>query len=90
MTDAPCFLVTLEANETPSATRSTILAFALGADEAAARAAAAAELEHFGWAEIEILRAAEVTDPSAVPEDLRGALATAYKWGCGLIIYEAP
>ena len=88
--DLPCFLVTLEADETPSGPRLKVLAFALGDDEAGATAAAVADLEEQGWTGIAALRAGEVTDPAAMPPDFRSAYETALRWGCGLIIYDEP
>ena len=84
----PCFLVTLEADETPSGPRLTVLAFATGADEEAATAAAVADLQGQGFSGIAALRTGEVADPAALPADFRSAYQTALTWGCGLIIYD--
>ncbi|MBL8769822.1 MAG: hypothetical protein JNK30_00445 [Phenylobacterium sp.] len=82
------FVVTLEAVEAGAPAPLTILAFAAGNDEEAARAVAVADLENQGWREIAVLRTAEVIDLPALPEDFRAAYETALKWGCALIIYD--
>lgn len=84
------FVVTLEAVETGGQAPLTVLAFVRADDETAAGAAATAELAGLGWGDIRILRAGEVTNPDALPEDFRGAMANALTWGCGLIIYDEP
>jgi len=82
------FVVTLTGREAPAAPKLTVLAFAKGADEAAACARAAGALDALAWSEIEALRCGEVVRPEAVPEDFAAAVATASEHGCALIIYD--
>ncbi|ODT89195.1 hypothetical protein [Phenylobacterium sp. SCN 70-31] len=84
------FLVTLEAVEAPGDVPLTVLAFARAGDEAAAQAAAVAELEGFGWRDIRPLRVGELIDRDALPDDFRDAVANADRFGCGLIVYDEP
>ena len=56
----------------------------------AAGKVAVAELQGFGWSDIRIERAGEVTNADALPDDFRDAMANALTWGCGLIIYDEP
>ena len=77
-------------NAEPDGKRYTILAFAHGADEAAATRVAFAGLEARGWDEAQALRCGEVTNEAAVPADLQSALARARRDGCALIVYEEP
>jgi len=81
------FVATLEDR---SARRLAVLAFARAGDEAEAQARAAAELSGFGWLDVRALRASEVTDAGALPEDFRAAYETALAYGCALIIYDEP
>jgi hypothetical protein len=96
MTAAPSvFVLTVEAvagpgNSEPDGRRYPILVFARGEDAAAAEAVARAGLANRGWDEPAVLRSGEITDPGAVPEDLRGAMARALESGCALIVYDAP
>jgi hypothetical protein len=90
MTDPTVFVVTLEAVEADGQPALTVLAFARAEEEAAAGRIAVAELERLGWRQIQVLRAGEVTDPGALPEDFCGAWTNALTWGCGLIIYDDP
>lgn len=84
------FLVTLQAVETPGSAPLTVLAFARADEEDAAKAVATTELEAFGWTDIEPLRTGELVDFEALPDDFRGAVANAERYGCGLIIYDEP
>lgn len=84
----PVFLVTLEGVETPGEAALTVLAFARAETDDAARAATAAELRRLGWTGVEALRTGELVDWSALPDDFRGAVAAALRFGCGLIIYD--
>ncbi|MEW5683779.1 MAG: hypothetical protein AB1942_02555 [Pseudomonadota bacterium] len=90
MADPTVFVVTLKAVEAAGQPSLTVLAFARADDEDAAGKVATAELEGLGWSGIEIERAGEVTNPDALPDDFRDAMATALTWGCGLIIYDEP
>ena len=90
MTDPTVFVLTLEAVEADGQPALTVLAFARAEEEEAAGRIAVAELERLGWRQIQVLRAGEVTDPGALPEDFRGAWTNALTWGCGLIIYDDP
>lgn len=67
-----------------------ILAFAAGDDEADAVRVAREDLASRGYLDIVVERAGEITDPAGIPEDLRSAYRTAQRWGCALIIYDAP
>lgn len=82
------FLVTLQAVEAPASAPLTVLAFSRAADEDAAKVVAAAELESFGWRDIQVLRTGVLVDFDALPDDFRGAVANAERFGCGLIIYD--
>ena len=84
------FVVTLEGREEEGGPALTVLAFVCADEEAEAEAAAMRELEGFGWREVSALRSGEVTDETALPEDFRGAMETARRYGCGLIIYDEP
>ena len=75
-------------NSDPDGKRYDILVFARGDTEEAARAAGSAALDDRGWDEPEILRAGEIVDAGAVPEDLKGAVERAVQNGCALIVYE--
>lgn len=75
-------------NAEPDGRRYDILLFCRGDDEAAARAVGAAALADRGWDEGEIVRAGEITDPGAVPEDLRGPMERAARDGAALVVYE--
>lgn len=77
------------ANSVPDGRPHDILAFVRADDEAGAERGAAAGLDALGWIEGRILRAGEITDPGAVPEDLRPAMARAERDGCALIVYAA-
>ena len=84
------FLVTLKAVEAPGAAPLTVLAFARADDEDAGKAVAVADLEGFGWTDIVVERTGALVDWNALPDDFRGAVDTAVKFGCGLIIYDEP
>jgi len=86
---ARVFVVTLEGVEAQGAPPLTVLAFVRAATAEAAEAGAAAELAGLGWSAVQVLRSGEVTDAAALPEDFRGAMQTALRFGCGLIIYDA-
>lgn len=90
MADPTVFVVTLEAVETEGEPALTVLAFARADEEEDAGQLAVAELQRLGWCDIRILRAGEVTDAGALPDDFRGAWANALTWGCGLIVYDEP
>lgn len=81
-------VVTLEGVEAPGTPALTVLAFVRAATPAAAEAGALAELAALGWSNVRALRTGEVTDPGALPEDFRGAMETALRFGCGLIVYD--
>lgn len=80
------FVVTLEGIEANAAL--TVLAFVKAETAEAAEAAAADELQNLGWTDVRALRCGEVVDAAALPDDFRGAMATALRFGCGLIIYD--
>lgn len=84
------FVVTLEGVEDAAEGPLTVLAFAVGGRNAEAEARAARELASDGFRQIQVLRSGEVTAPEALPEDFREALAKARRYGCWLIIYDAP
>jgi len=89
------FVVTVRAvagpgHAQPDGRRYDILAFARGEDEDAARQVASRGLAALGWIEAEMLRAGEITDPSAIPDDLRGAYERALAEGCSLLVYDEP
>jgi hypothetical protein len=82
------FLVTLEGVEVPDGARLTVLAFARAETEEAAKAVATADLAEQGWTEVRVLRTGELVDFAALPEDFRGAVDIALRFGCALIIYD--
>ncbi|WP_334161180.1 hypothetical protein [Phenylobacterium sp.] len=82
------FVATLEGYEPDDPARLTVLAFVAAEDEAGAQAQALAALAERGWTEVASLRAGEVTDEAAVPDDFATAMDSARRWGLGLIIYE--
>ena len=84
------FLVTLKAVETPGAAPLTVLAFARADDEDAAKAVATADLDGLGWTDVAVERTGALVDWEALPADFRGAVDTAVRFGCGLIIYDEP
>ncbi len=84
------FLVTLEAVEVVGSPPLTVLAFARAGTGDAARAVATEELGSLGWTDIKVVRTGELVDFDALPEDFRGAVDTAVRFGCGLIIYDQP
>jgi hypothetical protein len=89
----PVWVLTVRAlagprNSVPDGRRYDILAFARGADEDAALAAGRAGLSLLGWDEPEIVRTGEITDPAAVPDDLRGPMERAQRDGCALVVYD--
>jgi hypothetical protein len=95
MSPASIFLVTTQAvagpdSEDADGRRYTILAFAQAAAEDAAQTVARDDIAAQGYIDVEIERIGEITDPTAIPEDLRNAYHTAVKWGCALIIYDEP
>lgn len=67
-----------------------MLAFARAEDEGAAAVVAIAELESLGWRDVVVLRTGVLVDRGALPDDFRGAVDTAERFGCGLIIYDEP
>lgn len=92
---ATVFVVTLRAvagpdNAEPDGRRYDILVFARADDEDAARRVAFQGLAQLGWIEPEALRAGEIVDPGAIPEDLRGAFDRALQNGCAVIVYDEP
>jgi hypothetical protein len=84
------FLVTLQAVEAPGTAPLTVLGFARAADEETAKAVALADLEGLGWTDIAVVRTGALVDWDALPDDFRGAVDTALRFGCGLIIYDEP
>ncbi len=92
MDDAPAgvFVVTLEATEGGEPPPLTILAFIKADEEAQAQAVAVAEAARDGFADARVLRAAEVIDAAAMPEDFREAMAGAQRYGAWLIVYDQP
>ena len=95
MSLASIFLVTTQAvagpdSEDADGRRYPILAFAAAESDAAAERIAREDLEARGYIDVVVERTGEITDPAGIPEDLRSAYETAQKWGCALIIYDAP
>ena len=90
---ATVFVVTARAvagpgNAQPDGRRYDILAFARAGDETEARRVAFQGLAQLGWIEAEALRAGEITEPDAIPQDLRGAFERALAGGCSLLVYD--
>jgi len=86
----PVFVVTLEGVEPPATAALTVLAFVTAPTAEAAEATGAAEVAALGWIDVAVVRSGEVTDASALPADFAGAMETARRFGCGLIIYDEP
>ena len=84
------FVVTLEGVEVAGEPPLTVLAFVVGADEAGAEATAVHETGRDGFTDVKALRVGEVTNPDAMPDDFRDAMANARRYGSWLIIYETP
>ena len=84
------FLVTLEAVEVADSRPLTVLAFARADTEDAAKAVATEDLRRLGWTDIRTVRTGELVDFAALPDDFRGAVDTAVRFGCGMIIYDEP
>ena len=82
------WLVTLQGVETEGEPALTVLAFVKADTEAAAEAGAAAGLAGLGWSQVTALRSGEVVDAAALPQDFRGAMDEALRFGCGLIVYD--
>lgn len=94
LSEPSVFLVTLRAiagpaNAQPDGRPYDILAFARAETEGGAEQAAMAGLAARGWIEGYVLRTGEITDPTGVPEDLKGAFERGRDEGCALIVYEA-
>lgn len=87
---ASVFVVTLQGLEGGRPPALTILAFVRAETQAEAEAAAVVEAGRDGFPAAEVLRTAEVIDADALPEDFAGAMASALRYGCGLIIYDEP
>lgn len=95
MSDVSVFVLTLQAtagpeNAVPDGRRYHLLVFARGADEAEAERQGLDGVRWLGWTEADLLRIGEITDPGAVPEDLRDAMGKALKTGCAVIVYDEP
>jgi hypothetical protein len=84
------FLVTLEAVEVAGSAALTVLAFARADTEDAAKSVATEDLRGLGWTDVQVVRTGELVDFDALPDDFRGAVDTAVRFGCGLIIYDEP
>ena len=74
----------------PDGRRYDILVFARAGDEDEACAVALHGLAQLGWTDSVALRAGEITDPDAIPADLRGAFERALAHGCALLVYDEP
>ena len=90
---AGVFVLTLRAvagpeNSQPDGRRYTILAFACGADEAAATRTALEGLALLGWIQPETLRCGEIVYEAAVPDDMRRPMERARRDGCALVVYD--
>jgi hypothetical protein len=95
MAQASVFVLTMQAtagpeNSVPDGKRYDLLVFGRGEGEDDAQGAAFAGLALLGWIEPTVLRIGEITDPDAVPEDLRGAMERAMVGGCAVIVYDEP
>lgn len=95
MSEVSVFVLTLTAvagpeNSVPDGKRYDLLVFARGADEDEAQATGLQGLGLLGWIEPAVARIGEITDPAAVPEDLRGAMDRAMTQGCSVIVYDEP
>src|SRR5205085_1162175 len=95
MSPGSVFLVTTRAVAGPESRDAdgrtyAILAFAAADTEAAAETLAREDLSGRGYLDIDVQRTGEITDPAAIPADLRSAYETALRWGSALIIYDEP
>lgn len=87
---ARVFVVTLQGVEGGRPPALTILAFVRADTEGDAEAVAVVEAGRDGFPDAQVLRTAEVIDAAALPEDFAGAMASALRYGCGLIVYDEP
>lgn len=87
---AGVFVVTLEALDGGRPPALTILAFVKAATQADAEAVASVEVGRDGFTDPRVLRTAEVIDAAAMPADFGDAMASAQRYGCGLIVYDEP
>jgi hypothetical protein len=92
---ATVFVVTIQAiagpqNSQPDGRRYDLLVFACADTDAEAEHAAATCIEQLGWIEAATMRIGEITDPAAVPDDLKGAFERALESGCAVIVYDEP
>lgn len=95
MADDAVFVLTMLAtagpqNAVPDGKRYSLLVFARGTDEDAATGAALSGLNLLGWTEGHVVRIGEITDPKAVPDDLRGPMERALANGCAVVVYDEP
>jgi hypothetical protein len=84
------FVVTLQGVEVDGGPPLTVLAFVSADERDEAEPEAVRELERLGWGAVRALRSGEVVDEAALPEDFRGAMDNARRYGCALIIYDEP
>jgi len=92
---ATVFVITMRAlagpeNSQPDGRCYDLLVFARATTEAEARRVAFDGLGQLGWIEAQALRAGEITDPGAIPNDLQASFARALKSGCAIIVYDEP
>lgn len=95
MADVAVFVLTMKAvagpkNSVPDGKRYDLLVFARGTTEDEATATGLNGIALLGWIEAAVARIGEITDPAAVPEDLRGAMERAMAQGCSVIVYDEP
>jgi hypothetical protein len=92
---AAVFVITMTAvagpaNSQPDGRRYDLLVFARAETEAQAETAAARGVDQLGWIDLVWLRTGEITDPDAIPDDLRGSYQRALEGGCAVIAYDEP
>lgn len=95
MSKVSVFVLTMKAvagpeNTVPDGKRYDLLVFSRGADEAEAERVAFEGLSKLGWIDGAVLRNGEITDPGAVPDDLKDAMTGALANGCAIIVYDEP
>ncbi|MDB5447711.1 MAG: hypothetical protein JWQ97_3028 [Phenylobacterium sp.] len=95
MEAAAVFVLSMQAvagpqNSQPDGRRYDLLVFARAGDQAEAEAVAFRCLAQLGWVDARALRSGEITDPDAVPEDLKPSLRRAMENSCAVIVYDEP
>lgn len=92
-TGATIFVVTMRAvagpeNSVPDGRCYDLLVFARASTDSEAEAVAFRGLAQLGWIDGQALRAGEITEPDALPEDFRRTFERAQAAGCAVVVYD--